>query len=395
MDGQQTSRFGALVQLCRAAVSSLGRELAAWKPSRERAILGTEAMLSVTLSVALAHAFHLSNTWWAAISGFAVMQASFSSCVQRAVHRMIGTVIGAAFATLVGLALGDRPWLFVPALGLIGAVAVYYGNGSRAPYAWVLGGVTGLMVTFEAHVLLSFRATASFAALRLAEVAVGTFACVLVASVFHFGPKWVRRTRPPIPSATAAPVDESVIPTDPIRPAPPEASHSIRMLLCLQAALAVVILAIFAYFFNMPGFAQSMVTTIAVLIVPAKLLADRTRQPVAEKMVQRTVGCLLAGLLGVALLPLMQGQVIPCLLVLSAGVWIGCHVQSGKEGASYIGVQFTIAFIMVFVQDHHWSADPGPALLRLSGILMGIVVLAVVMLTTARLHVPRNGLLQR
>jgi hypothetical protein len=41
---------------------------------------------------------------------------------------------------------------------------------------------------------------------------------------------------------------------------------------------------------------------------------------------------------------------------------------------------------MVFVQDHHWSADPLPALMRLSGILAGIVVLAAVMLATGKLH---------
>jgi hypothetical protein len=87
----------------------------------------------------------------------------------------------------------------------------------------------------------------------------------------------------------------------------------------------------------------------------------------------------------VALLPLMQGQAILCTLALSIGVWTGCHVQTGREGASYVGRQFTIAFIMVFVQDHHWSADPVPAMLRLAGILIGIVVLAAVMVATNRL----------
>jgi hypothetical protein len=76
------------------------------------------------------------------------------------------------------------------------------------------------------------------------------------------------------------------------------------------------------------------------------------------------------------------------MLALSIGVWIGCHVQTGTQGASYVGRQFTIAFIMVFVQDHHWSADPVPALMRLSGILAGIMVLAGVILATSRLHLP-------
>jgi uncharacterized membrane protein YccC len=376
---------GTLAQICRTAISSLGRELAAWKPSRARATFGAEAMLSVALSVALANALHLSDTWWAAISGFAVMQTSFAGSVQRAAHRIVGTLIGAALGTMVGPWIGDRPWLFVPALGVIGGVAVYQANGSRAAYAWVLGGVTALMVTYEAHTLVSVRSTALFAALRVAEVMVGTLACLLVASVFHFGPKWYAKNAPSV-SATARAAGESAAPSASVLPPSPESMRPTRMLLGLQSALAIIILAALTYVLHLPGFAQAMVTAIAVLILPAGLPADRTRQPVMEKMVHRVAGCVLAGALGVALLPLMQGQAIWCMLALSAGVWIGCHVQTGREGASYVGRQFTIAFIMVFVQDHHWSADPVPALMRLSGILAGIVVLAGVMLATSRLH---------
>lgn len=372
---------GTLIQICRAAMASLGRELAAWKPSRPRATFGTEAMLSVALSVALANAFDLSNTWWAAISGFAVMQTHFAGSLERAMHRMIGTLIGAALGTLAGPWIGDRPWLFVPALGAIGGVAVYYANGAKAGYAWVLGGVTALMVTYEAHKLASVQATALFAVLRVAEVAVGTFACVVVASVFHFGPRWYRKRRPHAASATGEPQ----APSGATPPPSPAALHRTRLLLGLQSALAIVILAALTYALHLPGFAQAMVTAIAVLILPASSLAGQTREPVIEKMVQRVAGCLLAGALGVALLPLMQGQAILCTLALSLGVWIGCHVQTGREGASYVGRQFTIAFIMVFVQDHHWSADPVPAMMRLAGIFGGIVVLAAVMLATSRL----------
>jgi len=377
---------GTLVQLCRTAIFALGRELAAWKASRARVTFAAEAVLSVALSVALANALGLSDTWWAAISGFAVMQTSFAGSVQRAVHRITGTVIGAALGTMLGPWLGDRPWLFVPALGAIGGIAVYRANGSKAAYAWILGGVTALMVTYEAHKFASVRATALFAALRVAEVAVGTFACVLVASVFHFGPKWYRKYTAPLDASTARAAGESGAPSATVLTPPLESVRPTRMLLGLQAALSITILASLTYILHLPGFAQAMVTAIAVLIVPPGLAADRTRQPVMEKMVQRVAGCLLAGVLGVALLPLMQGQAMLCMLALAIGVWTGCHVQTGREGASYVGRQFTIAFIMVFVQDHHWSADPLPALMRLSGILAGIVVLAAVMLATGKLQ---------
>lgn len=76
--------ISTLTQTSRAALFSLGRELAAWKLSGARATFGAEAMLSVALSVALAHALGLSDTWWAAISGFAVMQSSFRASAQRA-----------------------------------------------------------------------------------------------------------------------------------------------------------------------------------------------------------------------------------------------------------------------------------------------------------------------
>ena len=379
---------GTLVQLCRTAIFALGRELAAWKGSTARATFAAEAVLSVALSVALANALGLSDTWWAAISGFAVMQTSFAGSVQRAVHRIMGTVIGAALGTLVGPWIGDRPWLFVPALGAIGGIAVYRANGSKAAYAWILGGVTALMVTYEAHKFASVRATAIFAALRVAEVAVGTLACVLVASVFHFGPKWYRKYTAPLDASTARAAGESGAPSATVLTPPLESVRPTRMLLGLQAALSITILASLTYILHLPGFAQAMVTAIAVLIVPPGLAADRTRQPVMEKMVQRVAGCLLAGVLAVALLPLMQGQAVLCMLALSIGVWAGCHVQTGREGSSYVGRQFTIAFIMVFVQDHHWSSDPLPALMRLSGILIGIVVLAVVMFATSRLYIP-------
>ena len=225
----------------------------------------------------------------------------------------MGTAIGTALGTVVGPSIGDHPWLFVPALG-VGGVTVYRANASKAAYAWILGGVTALMVTYEAHSLASIRATASFAALRITEVAVGTLACLLVASVFHFGPKWYRKNRAPLHASNA----RAAVLTPPLESVRPS-----RMLLGLQAALSSPILGSLAYVMHQPGFAQAMVTAIAVLIVPPGLAADSTRQQVMEKIVQRVAGCLLAGMLGVALLPLMQGQAMLFMLALPIGGWTG------------------------------------------------------------------------
>src|ERR1700748_472845 len=107
----QITLLSTFIRIGRTAVCALGRELAAWKSSRARATFGAEAMLSVALSVAAANALHLTDTWWAALSGFAVMQTSCAGSVQRAAHRIIGTLIGAALGTMLGPWIGDRPWL--------------------------------------------------------------------------------------------------------------------------------------------------------------------------------------------------------------------------------------------------------------------------------------------
>ncbi|WP_082862389.1 FUSC family protein [Caballeronia hypogeia] len=398
---ESAAMFGALARIVRDALTALGRELIAFRPTPARALFATQAMLSVGLAVALAYGFHLSNIWWAAISGFAVMQSKFSACAQRGVHRVVGTVAGAIIGAVAGPLIGDVPWIFVPLLGLIVGVSVYRALVSDAGYAWVLGGVTSLMVTFEAHRLVSASVTALFALLRVAEVAVGTFACVAVSALFHAGLQHYRKARgaAPVPRAQAAStVDRvdgagaqaiTVLPSDAARAvqtldashvAGAElAAHVMRRRLAWQGAWSVMILATLAYAWNLPGFAQAMVTAVAVLILPASALGKPTRKPIAERMIQRFLGCLLAGAVSLALLPLLGDHAFACMIALCAGVWIGCHVQTGTQGASYVGRQFSIAFIMVFVQDHHWSSDPQPALMRLAGILGGIVVLSAVM----------------
>ncbi|QCP51759.1 FUSC family protein [Trinickia violacea] len=379
-----------------------------------------QATLSVALAVLFAHALHLSNTWWAAISGYTVMQTSLGASAKRGLHRVLGTVIGAIVGALAGPWLGGLPWLFVPVLGVIGGVSVYRAIGSEASYAWILGAITALMVAFEAHLLMSMKASAGFAVLRVIEVVVGTLACVLVSAlaqlvVVHRGMAWpegkeasawaisvwaahrdwftrvaqkARGNAQPSAAADDAATAEPAAPAG-LGPAPvitlePVSFQAARKRLAMQAGVSIAILTALAYVLNLPGFAQAMVTTIAVVVLPAASIVDDTIRPVLEKMVQRLAGCLLAGVIAVALLPVLRGETIPCMIALALGVWVGCHLQTGKEGASYAGRQFTIAFIMVFVQDHQWSADPKPALLRLAGILTGVVVIGGVMLATAR-----------
>ncbi|HTR05903.1 MAG TPA: FUSC family protein [Paraburkholderia sp.] len=365
-----------IVHTARDAVLALGREFAAWKPSTTRARFGIQAMISVGLSVALAHALKLPDVWWAAISGFAVMQANFASSAERALHRVLGTVLGAAAGVLLGPAFGQQPWLFVPLLGAITAITVFRANASRASYGWVLGGVTAVMVVYEAHELHTLGPTAQFAVLRVVDVSVGVGACVLVTGCFHVGGQRRRDPAPPPDATPAAPRAE---------PQPSlERMRRARAAMAAQAAVAVVIVASFAYVLKLQALPQALVTIIAVLILPSSQLMS-SQEAIVEKMVHRMIGALLAGAVGIVLLPLVRGHEIAYLLALAAGVWAGCHVQTGQQGASYVGRQFTIAFLLVFVQDSSWSVDPRAAAVRFAGIAGGIFVLGCVMLVLRRL----------
>ena len=396
---------------CAGAAFSLGRELAAWRASPERVAFGIQAALSVALSVLVAHALDVPYAWWAAISGFAVMQGDFAGSAQRGLQRVLGTVLGGMLGALAGPWIGGLPWLFVPVLGMIGGASVYGALGSNASYAWILGGVTALMVTFEAHLLTSVQASARFAALRVVEVVIGTSACVLVSALFRLGsahrdktwPRegWVAawsahrnwlahlveaalgKRRTAIDQGgdktEAVPAGPCAAPVIVVEPAPFPAA---RRRVAIQAGVSIAILAAPAYVLNLSGFEQATVTVIAVVALPAASIATDATRSVLEKIVGRITGCLLAGGIALALLPILRGEPIACMIALMLGVLVGCHVQTGRQGASYVGRQFTIAFIMVFVQDHQWSADPQPALVRLGGILIGVVVIAGVMLAS-------------
>lgn len=62
------------------------------------------------------------------------------------------------------------------------------------------------------------------------------------------------------------------------------------------------------------------------------------------------------------------------------GVIIGRHVENGKSSIAYVGTQFVLAILVTLVPDDYGSAAIGPALNRLTGILIGMALLEPVLL---------------
>jgi len=324
---------------------------------------------SVALSVVIAHALGLSDSWWAAISAFVVMQENLRASFYRGFLRIVGSAVGAAIAFVAGPALGPYPLIFVPFMGLVTWVglmgAVLYSHG----YAWVLAVVTFVMVMCEA--VGPNRDFGHFAQERVINVVVGTGACILVAVLIEI----VLRLRH----------DLSRKPHQTPQQQPAQIDTREAMVHALPGGLAIALLAGPASLWQLDAVTQGMVTTIAVLVVPLDHRSGLPRILVVDRMYQRIAGCLLAGAVAFLLFPLIEDKPILCQAALIAGVLAGTMAQTRFPTKRYAAMQFVIAFIMVFVQDKGWTVDEQQAFGRLAGVLVGIATLYLLYTAVQRL----------
>lgn len=333
----------------------------------ERATLCLQTVLAVVLAVAAADLFDLKDRWWVALSAYVVLRADLAVMFRRCLERMAGTLVGAALAVALATLLLPHTGLIVPALAVVAGIGIYGMMGSPRAYSWILGTVTALMVLCEATRVPSLP---QLALARIIDVATGVGATLLVTAIFQIVARLRRRAKEPSshPASTAATVL-----------APARGLSRLKVWQALQGATAVALLAGIDRLHALPSLPQALVSVVAVLLVPMPALSQGTAtQEVQLRMFNRVLGCLCAALIAAPLLPVIGHVPVLCLLVLAAGVWLAAHIQSGSARVSYIGTQFGVGFIMVFVQDHGWSPDASAALGRLLGIVLALVGLSAV-----------------
>lgn len=339
----------------------------------DRAKLCAEAVASVVLAVYLADVFSLKQRWWVALSAYALIRANPFVVFRRCLERLAGTVMGAFSGVLLAILLFPGSWLAIVALALMSGIGVYCMLGSPYAYSWILGTVTALMVLSDAGGVVS---PINLAIDRVLDVAVGVLAAAVIAAASFSIERLLHSDGSPVtslPSATHSNHDSF---------APPvvACSRSSRLWQALQSTVAIALIGLINHFRPLPNFAQSMVSVVAVLLVPISVLTDgHGMAAVHMRMFNRLLGCLCAALIAAPLLPLIGRTPFLCLAVLGAGVWLAAHIQSGSEEVSYIGTQFGVGFIMIFVQDRAWSTDASAALQRLMGIVVALIVLAATM----------------
>ena len=76
-------------------VGELGDELSQLSLSGPRTNAAVRTMLSGVLSLLVALRLNLDDPWWAAITGFSIVQQNAAATLLRSIDRALGTIVGA------------------------------------------------------------------------------------------------------------------------------------------------------------------------------------------------------------------------------------------------------------------------------------------------------------
>lgn len=341
--------------MTRSLFADLFTELAELRLKGALAQQGYQVAFAVALSVVLAAAVPLQDIWWAAISAFMVSQATRPASLRRGVLRTVGTICGAVIGLGCASTLAyDHVLcaLFLLVAGFVGTLGFLL---SAAGYAWLLGAITAMMVVLMS--LTDPTVALSGAVNRVAEVVTGTLAAMLGAVLFA--------------PNTPTPVAMSPGFTDLLGVNRPALLHAWR------SGITVMLIPLVWVGLDLPGLAQMAITAAAVMAVqPPGGFEDHT--PFVTRAVQRLLGCLIGGVVGLLILALSLTALLPWLLALAGGVFVCTQVQASARGVGYVGTQAAVVYIMTLVQGTGPPISIYPGIDRLVGITGGLGILLLV-----------------
>jgi uncharacterized membrane protein YccC len=259
--------------------------------------------------------------------------------------------------------------LLMAFLFLVSWIGIFGSLANTYSYAWTFLGLTAGLVLTEA--LDSPDAVVHFAATRVAEITVGTCACLVVASLFSDAPvsKEKRRHATLWRRRSTELLNENWL-----------RRHWVLLEHSTRGALAVALLPIVWRWFSIEDFSQTAITSYVIMIVPPMDVREHRHRTIYERMAHRTLGCLLGGTVALLCLGLFPTELPEMALTLAAGVWVGYSIQIGREGISYLGTQFTLGMLITLVQGPGPVTDLTPGLERLLGIFIGSAMLCLLML---------------
>jgi len=347
--GRMTSK--ALAGLWRE-LGDLGQDPAL---NRQGVVVASAVVLATVVSLYL----EVEAPWWAAISAFMSMMSTGAGSVRRGLLRLTGTIAGA----IVGFILGRwLPYdhvalcLFLGGMTMLGVMAMQV---SPHGLAWLFLAITSIMVLLSGlNDPMQIVPTAYY---RVFDVAIGVAAAILMANLFQ---DW-HADRPP-----AMPGWRHLLGAQ-----WPALLHGAR------AGISVVIVLIVWILLDLPQVAEMTISIAVVMSAPVITYGGLgTRHAVAERSLHRFIGCLIGGLLALAVLGLDLASFVWWLALIAAGVWVGAYIQLGKHGVGYLGTQSAFVYVITLIQGPAPPTSIMPGIDRFIGIAGGLGILLLVSL---------------
>ena len=115
--------------------------------SGPRTNAAVRTMLSGVLSLLVALWLNLEDPWWAAITGFSLVQQNATATLLRSIDRALGTIVGALIGYFAVGLVGDH-LAFLLICGGCAAFGIYGQERAEHGYAILLGAVTVILVMF-------------------------------------------------------------------------------------------------------------------------------------------------------------------------------------------------------------------------------------------------------
>jgi uncharacterized membrane protein YccC len=353
------SDFAEMGRMVDEALVGFWRELGELGADPARTRQGVVAACSVVLATVLALALEVESPWWAAISGFMSLMATGAGSVRRGLLRMIGTIVGAALGFVMARWLPYDHfalYLFLATTTMLGVVAMQV---SPHGLAWLFLSITSSLVLLSS--LADPLQAAEIAFYRTFEVAIGVTSAIIVANVlqdWHADP-------PPTAPGWRHLLDSQW----------PSVLHGAR------SAISVVIVLLFWVLLDLPQVSQMAITIAVVMSAPVIAAGGLgSRRLVAQKSLQRFIGCLLGGLVALACLAMNVTSFVWWLGMIGAAVWVGMYVQVGRYGVGYVGTQAGFVFIVTLIQGAKPPDSIMPAVDRFAGVTGGLGILLIVSL---------------
>jgi uncharacterized membrane protein YccC len=352
-----------------ATLAAVGREMRVLALTRPDARESWKTVVSVLLGLGVSLSLlEVEDAYWVAFSAFMVMRADAGETGKRALLRIAGTCGGCLVGLFLAPYTANDALLMVLAIMGLGFVAIFQFQVSLNAYGWMFFGMTGLLVVTVT--LAAPDTVIPFVAIRVVEIAIGSLACAATASAFAL--VWPTRPAKVAAPTTGKPLWRGLFDDAWLIEQRPHLHQAAR------GAVALGLLALVWRWINLQDFIGTATTSFMVMLVPAAPIRAGKEEAVRDRGIHRLVGCLLGGSFALLCLLFVGDSLVLWTLCLSVGVWIAAWIQNGTQGVSYCGSQFALAFLVTFVQGSGAPDQILPALERLEGVVIGLIVLNAV-----------------